>query len=346
MKDRHSSQISSLCLAALFVTITLMTGGALAVGPPDPPDLTKGETKGIELKHGTYNLGSTGLRGWIYHNPASNLDMRQGRTTIASRQILVTHVGAKSPADGKIQVNDVILGVGGKPFTDDARKSIAQAIQEAEKRANGGILTLTRWRAGKTDQVQLKLRVMGTYSDTAPYNCPKSKRIFEEACKHLEQEPLEDNLWGAINGLAYGGGALMSSIFDVRIGCERTSFRFLAAAYGRVNSTWTLPLIVGGPMAKEIMFTGHVVEAEEALRIGLLNKLVASSELMKAAVEMGQTIAANDATMVQAIKEILIQDIGMGWREQLLNEVQTVSGSSPPPPPRESFRDFLERKER
>ena len=202
MKDRHSSQISSLCLAALFVTITLMTGGALAVGPPDPPDLTKGETKGIELKHGTYNLGSTGLRGWIYHNPASNLDMRQGRTTIASRQILVTHVGAKSPADGKIQVNDVILGVGGKPFTDDARKSIAQAIQEAEKRANGGILTLTRWRAGKTDQVQLKLRVMGTYSDTAPYNCPKSKRIFEEACKHLEQEPLEDNLWGAINGLA------------------------------------------------------------------------------------------------------------------------------------------------
>ncbi len=202
MKHSISSQITSQCLVALFVTITLMAGDALAVGPPDPPDLTKGETKGIELKHGTYNLGSTGLRGWIYHNPASNLDMRQGRTTIASRQILVTHVGAKSPADGKIKVNDVILGVGDKPFTDDARKSIARAIQEAEKEANGGILKLTRWRAGKTDQVQLKLRVMGTYSDTAPYNCPKSKLIFEEACKHLEKEPLKDNLWGAINGLA------------------------------------------------------------------------------------------------------------------------------------------------
>ena len=151
---------------------------------------------------------------------------------------------------------------------------------------------------------------------------------------------------GAINGLAYGGGALMSSVFDIRLGCERTSFRFLAAAYGRVNSTWTLPLIVGWPTAKELLFTGRVVEAEEALRIGLLNKLVPSSELMKAAVEMGQTIAANDAMMVQGIKKILTRDIGMGWRKMLLNEVQTVSQSLRVLPPRESFRDFLERKAR
>ena len=202
MKNRNTNQTISRSLTAILISITLTSGGALAMGPPDPPDLTKGETKGIELKRGTYNLGSTGLRGWIYHKPANNLDMRQGRTTMASRQILVTHVGANSPADGKIEVNDVILGVGGKPFTDDARKSIARAILMAEQEANGGILKLTRWRAGKTEEVELKLRVMGTYSDTAPFDCPKSKRIFEEACKHLEKEPLPDNLWGAINGLA------------------------------------------------------------------------------------------------------------------------------------------------
>lgn len=202
MKNRNTNQTISRSLAAILISITLTSGGALAMGPPDPPDLTKGETKGIELKRGTYNLGSTGLRGWIYHKPANNLDMRQGRTTMASRQILVTHVGANSPADGKIEVNDVILGVGGKPFTDDARKSIARAILMAEQEANGGVLKLTRWRAGKTEEVELKLRVMGTYSDTAPFDCPKSKRIFEEACKHLEKEPLPDNLWGAINGLA------------------------------------------------------------------------------------------------------------------------------------------------
>ena len=46
---------------------------------------------------------------------------------------------------------------------------------------------------------------------------------------------------GMMNGLAYGGGAVLASSVDFRIGCERTSFRFLAAAYGRINSTWTLP---------------------------------------------------------------------------------------------------------
>jgi len=78
--------------------------------------------------------------------------------------------------------------------------------------------------------------------------------------------------------------------------------------------------------------------------MGLLNRLVPSSELMKAAVEMGQAIAANDTRVVQGIKEMLVRDVGMGWREMLLNETQTVSQSLEVPPPQESFRDFLQRK--
>ncbi len=151
---------------------------------------------------------------------------------------------------------------------------------------------------------------------------------------------------GAINGLAYGAGAMLSSIFDIRIGCERSRFRFLYVTAHRVGATWTLPFIVGWPMAKELLLTGRVVEAEEALHIGLLNKLVPSSELMKAAVEMGQTIAANDTRTVQTIKDILLQDIGMRWQEMMLNEVRTVSRSLKIPPPKESFKDFLERKSR
>ena len=150
----------------------------------------------------TYNLGATGLRGWIYTKAANSLDSQQGRTTTAARQILVTHVGAKSPADGIMQVDDVIIGVGAAPFTFDARQSMAKAIQEAEMESNAGVLKLAVWRAGKTQELQLKLRVMGTYSTTAPYDCPKSKRIFEDACKALEQEPLENNWHGAVNGLS------------------------------------------------------------------------------------------------------------------------------------------------
>ncbi len=183
-----------------MVAMAVAVGSVLRAEPPKtPPDLTADSAVDRKL---TYNLGSTGLRGWIYTNPANHLDSLQGRTTLASRQILVTHVGAKSAADGVMRVDDVILGAGGKPFRDDARKSIALAIQEAEQQANKGILRLTRWRAGKAEEVQIKLQVMGTYSDTAPFNCSKSKRIFEEACKALEKEPLDENWCGAVNGLA------------------------------------------------------------------------------------------------------------------------------------------------
>jgi len=79
---------------------------------------------------------------------------------------------------------------------------------------------------------------------------------------------------GMINGLAYGGAGVLASSLDMRVGCEHASFRFLAAAYGRINSTWTLPNQVGWPIAKELLFSGRVVEAEEAHGIGLLNHLV------------------------------------------------------------------------
>src|SRR5438874_13016351 len=84
---------------------------------------------------------------------------------------------------------------------------------------------------------------------------------------------------GMINGLTFGGAAVLASSLDMRVGCEDTKFCFLAAAYGRINATWTLPNQVGWPIAKELLFSARMVEAEEAYRIGLLNHLVARDEL-------------------------------------------------------------------
>ena len=100
---------------------------------------------------------------------------------------------------------------------------------------------------------------------------------------------------GALNGLAYGGGAVLASSLDIRVGCERSKFRFLAAAYGRVNSTWSLPMQVGWPKAKELLLTARTVEADEALQIGLLNHLVDSSQLMEKARELAGMIVENDS---------------------------------------------------
>lgn len=149
---------------------------------------------------------------------------------------------------------------------------------------------------------------------------------------------------GAINGLAYGAAAMLSSMLDIRVGCERTEFRFLAAKYGRVNSTWSLPLVVGLARAKELLYTGRVVKADEAERIGLLNQVVPSAQLMEAALQMAQLISENDPRMVRGIKRLLHEDIGMNWRDRYDNERQARGTYLTSNHPREGFKEFLTRK--
>src|SRR3978361_2479784 len=110
-----------------------------------------------------------------------------------------------------------------------------------------------------------------------------------------------------MNGLAYGGAAWLSSSLDMRVGCDATKFRFLAAAYGRINSTWTLPNQVGWPVAKELLFTARVVGAEEAYRIGLLNHLVPRAQLRAKTMEIAGMIAGNHRAAVMAIKALMIK---------------------------------------
>jgi enoyl-CoA hydratase len=149
---------------------------------------------------------------------------------------------------------------------------------------------------------------------------------------------------GAINGLAYGAGAQLTTMLDIRIGCENTEIQFLAAKYGRANSTWSLPLVVGMPKAKELLYTGRPVRAEEALSIGLLNQVVPSAELRDAALAMARQIAENDPRMVQGIKKLLDDDVGMAWRERFDAEHNARKGKLKANSPREGFKAFLERK--
>ena len=151
---------------------------------------------------------------------------------------------------------------------------------------------------------------------------------------------------GAINGLAYGGAAVLSSSLDIRIGCERSRFRFLAASYGRMNSTWSLPVVVGWARAKELLYTARVVEADEAAQIGLLNKVVPSDQLLDVAIDMGRQIANNTPEMVQGIKQLLHEDIGRTWPEMYQSERTALTTNLRPGPVKEGFAEFLSRKGR
>ncbi len=151
---------------------------------------------------------------------------------------------------------------------------------------------------------------------------------------------------GMMNGLAYGGAAVLASSLDMRVGCERSRFRFLAAAYGRINSTWTLPNQVGWPIAKELLFTARIVEPDEAYRIGLLNHLVPGDQLRAKTMELARLIAANNRSAVMGVKALLLQQMGKNLEEQWAAErdytTRVVRGARA----EEAFPEFIARRGR
>jgi hypothetical protein len=168
---------------ALVVVFSAFTASYAAGGgqAAEVPDFTQGAKIPDDAKH-DWNLGATGLRGWIYCDKMVTSD---------ARQIAITKVAKGSPAYGILEVGDVILGVGGKPFSYDPRTEIGKALTAAESETGNGELTLSRWRAGSSEEVVVKIPVLGTYSATAPYECPKSKRILEQGCRELAKR-MED----------------------------------------------------------------------------------------------------------------------------------------------------------
>tara|TARA_B100001750_G_C15517788_1_gene608732 strand:+ start:3440 stop:4198 length:759 start_codon:yes stop_codon:yes gene_type:complete len=150
---------------------------------------------------------------------------------------------------------------------------------------------------------------------------------------------------GAINGLCYGGATVLATSLDFLIGCEKSTFKFLAVSYGQINATWTLPLIIGLPKAKEILYTGRTVTANEAKEIGLLNHLVAPEQLLDKAIGLATNIANNYSVSVQGIKNLISENIGTSWKNMWLSEFDARRGKYKNLSPKESFKNFPGRKE-
>ena len=178
-----------------------------------PPDLTQpGVIAGID-RSSTYNLGATGLRGWIWVDRNNVGDI--GLITDQCRQILVTH--AVAPASSVLAVDDVILGAiaassGTVPnFSTDCRKAFGTAIGDAEK-TGAGTLRVKRWRAGVISEQNITLAILGNYSATAPFSCPKSALILDNVRNKMVADLIADpnyltnGFGGASNAIALLSG--------------------------------------------------------------------------------------------------------------------------------------------
>ncbi|MGE5595719.1 MAG: enoyl-CoA hydratase/isomerase family protein [Hyphomicrobiales bacterium] len=130
----------------------------------------------------------------------------------------------------------------------------------------------------------------------------------------------------AVNGPAVGWGMDLTLFCDIRIASERAKFGELFIKRGLVSDLgglWRLPTVVGPSKAAELLFTGDVIDANEAERIGLVSKVVPHDELMPAALEIARKIAANPPIAMRYMKEGLRMS-----RHASMQEMGAYIGSS------------------
>jgi enoyl-CoA hydratase/carnithine racemase len=127
----------------------------------------------------------------------------------------------------------------------------------------------------------------------------------------------------AVNGLALGGGLELALACDLRLAGESAKFGAPEVSYGLMpayGGTQRLPRTVGIPKAKELIFTGAMIPAAEALRIGLVSKVVPAGQELRAARDLAHTIAQRAPRAVQAAKRAIREGIQLPLADGIVRE--------------------------
>ena len=127
----------------------------------------------------------------------------------------------------------------------------------------------------------------------------------------------------AVNGVAAGAGMSIALACDMRVGSENTRFKtvFIERSLSPdTGMSFFLPRIVGYSRACDLIFTSRFIEAEEAYRIGLLDRLVPADKLLDEAVELANQIAFWPPVAMQSARRVLQQSMESTLEEQLRNE--------------------------
>ena len=153
----------------------------------------------------------------------------------------------------------------------------------------------------------------------------------------------------ALNGTVAGAGAVIAAACDIRIAARSARIAFLFTRVGLsgadMGAAWLLPRLVGLGRATEILMTGDFVDAEEALRIGLYNRVVPDGQALPAAVELAGRLARGPEGALAVTKRALDDEATMDLETALEAEARAQAASMRDPDFREAYEAWREKRE-
>jgi len=152
----------------------------------------------------------------------------------------------------------------------------------------------------------------------------------------------------AVNGAAVGWGMELSLMADIRVASEKARFGELFVMRGLctdVCGIGRLAHVVGREKAAELVFTGDIIDAQEALRIGLVSRVAPHPELMPTALALAEKIASRPPLAVQKLKEGLRMAVDPDWKELGTWVSTSLAALFKTEDHREGVKSFLEKRE-
>jgi enoyl-CoA hydratase/carnithine racemase len=192
--------------------------------------------------------------------------------------------------------------------------------------------------AGRGFCAGLDLKAVGSASVTegigsGPRAGMRSQAHIASLVPHVRA--IQQPVIGAINGPAYGGGFALACACDIRVMAEsaRMGVQFIKVGVSGcdIGISYTLPRLIGVARAHELMLTARDVHAEEALRIGLVARVVPDGELLDTAMELATTICGYSPFGVIMTKEVMHANVDAASLEaaiHLENRTQILAGTS------------------
>ena len=160
-------------------------------------------------------------------------------------------------------------------------------------------------------------------------------------------ESLVKPVIAAVNGLALGGGCELTLACDIRIAGEKAVFGLPEIKLGVLpgaGGTQRLPRLVGVGRAKELLFSGDSIDAQEAFRIGLVNRVVADDHLMETALKTAGRLAGRPPVALRLIKSAVDRGINMDLPSALEYEARSFEMLFTTADQKEGMQAFIEKR--